>query len=74
MSDDNVVYLDVETRLDLPADRVLEQALGKMDHVVIVGYDTEGNEYFASSKADAAEVIFHLERAKYKLLRIIDGD
>lgn len=60
------------TKLDLPADRILEAALGKLEGVVIVGYDKEGKEYFASSYADGGDTIWLLERSKLKLLRIAD--
>ena len=58
------------TKLDLPPDRVLEAARGKLSSVVIIGYDNEENEYFASSIADGPEVLWMLERAKMKLLTV----
>ena len=70
----NVVILDLVTRLDVPADRVLEAAIGQLKEVVITGFDKEGNEYFASSVADGGSTLWHLERAKYKLLRLADED
>ena len=70
----NVVILDLVTRLDVPADRVLEAAIGQLTEVVITGFDKEGNEYFASSVADGGSTLWHLERAKYKLLRLADED
>lgn len=68
----NVVDLPVVTTLDLNPDRVLNAAIGQLEEVVIVGFDKDGNEYFASSKADSGNVIYHLERAKYKLLKMAD--
>ena len=64
----NVVYLSTVTRLDLPPDRILEQAVGKMEGVIVIGYDKDGNEYFASSYADGGEALWLLERAKMALL------
>ena len=72
MEADNVVELKLITKLDLDPDKILKKTIGKLQDCVIVGYDHEGNEFFASSKADAAEVIFRLERAKHTLLKIID--
>jgi hypothetical protein len=60
------------TRLDLPPDRVLEGAKGKLEGVVIMGYDLEGNEYFASSYADGGTVLWLAERMKARLLEMHD--
>jgi hypothetical protein len=60
-------YLDIVTRLDIPPDRVLEQAKGKLEGVVLLGYD-KGGEYFASSYADGGDVLWLLERCKLRLL------
>jgi len=67
-----VVNLGCVTKLDLPADRILEAAAGKLEGVVIMGYDKDGNEYFASSYADGGDTLWLLERSKLKLLRMAD--
>jgi hypothetical protein len=73
MSADNVVILPVVTTLDLPPERMLNAALERgLKEVVIIGYDLEGEEYFASSVSDGGDVVWHLERAKLKLLRMPD--
>ena len=59
--------------LDLPPDRILEGAAGKLERVVIIGYTADGEEYFASSIADGGEVVWLMERMKLKLLRIGDA-
>lgn len=69
-----VIPLNCVTRLDLPVDRVLEGAKGNLEGVVILGYDNEGNEYFASTYADGGDVLWLLERCKIKLLTIADGE
>jgi hypothetical protein len=66
----NVIPLGNITRLDLPADRILEQAIGKMDGVVIMGYDKDGAEYFASSYADGGYVLWLAEKMKKRLLEV----
>jgi len=66
-----VVFTGI-TKLDLPPDRLLEAAVGQLEGVVIVGYDKDGKEYFASSYADGADALWLLERMKLKLLRIVD--
>lgn len=57
------------TKLDLPADRVLQGALDAgLKCAVVLGYDKEGEEYFASSIADGADVLWLMERLKLSLL------
>lgn len=58
------------TRLDLDPDRVLEQCKGALEGVVVIGYDAEGAEYFASSYADGGTVLWLLERCKARLLEM----
>ena len=68
----NVVEFTGITKLDLDPDRILEAAKGKMESVLIIGFTTEGAEYFASSKADAEYPIYMVERAKHRLMKMID--
>jgi hypothetical protein len=63
-----VILFTGVTKLDLPADRILEINLGKLDGVVILGYDHDNNEVFASSYADGGTVLWLLERCKKRLL------
>jgi len=65
----NVIPLNNITRLDLPPDRALEGAKGKMEGVILIGYDKDGEEYFASTYADGSDVLWLLERAKKALLK-----
>jgi len=66
-----VVPLGNITRLDLPTNRVLE---GAKDHcsdgVVVLGFDDDGEFYFASSIADGGSVIWLMEMAKKRLLEV----
>lgn len=62
------------TRLDLPADRVLAAAAGRLESVVLLGYSTTGEEYFASSLADGGDVLWLIERCKAKLLEAGEGE
>ncbi len=68
----SVVYLKTVTRLDIPADRVLEGAMGELESVIVIGHTTDGNEYFASSMADGGNTLWLLERFKTALLNIED--
>lgn len=58
------------TKLDLPPDRILDGAAGKLDGVLILGWDKDGNEYFASSYADGGTNLWLLERCKLRLLNV----
>lgn len=70
-----IIELDAVTSLDIPAERVLRKAEeAKLQSVIVIGYDADGEEYFASSIADGPEVLWALERAKMQLLRMVDGD
>jgi len=71
---DNIVTFTGITKLDTPPDRLLEAAMGQLTEVVIIGFDKDGKEYFASTKSDAGEVIYHLERTKHRLMKIIDDE
>ena len=65
----NVVYLPCETTLDIPPDRVLEGANDKLESVVVIGNDKDGNLYFASSMGDNAHTLWIMEQAKQFLLK-----
>lgn len=68
----NVVYPQFITKLDIPVDRVLEQAIGKLEGVVLIGYTKDGDEFFASSYASGPECLWLIERCKQQLLEIPD--
>lgn len=69
---DNVIPIGCITRLDLPTDTVLDACKGHCSKgVVILGFDDDGQFYFASSIADGGEVIWLLEVAKKELLETV---
>lgn len=69
----NVVTLRNITRLDIPAERVLSEALAEdLKSAIVVGLDENGDFYFASSFADGGDVLWWLEIAKKRLLDIGD--
>lgn len=71
----NVIKFPGVTKLDINPETVLHEALdASLKAVIIVGFDFEGNEYFVSSQADGGEVLWHLERAKHRLMRLVDKD
>jgi hypothetical protein len=67
-----VVDLDVITTLDMDPDRILERAKGELETAIVIGFDKDGEEYFASSVADGAQALWILERAKKALLETPD--
>jgi len=67
---DNVIPLGNITKLDLPVDTVIESAKSKLDSAVLIGYDKDGELYFASTYADGGEVLWLLEKCKQALLNV----
>ena len=64
----NVIELNPDDLRERPK-AVLQQAIDNgVSPVVILGYDVNGNEYFAASTSDAHEVNWLLDRLKAKLL------
>jgi hypothetical protein len=54
-------------------DRVLaDAAKAELTSVVVVGFNADGSEFFASSEADGAQALWHLERARHRLMSIVD--
>ncbi len=71
----DIIEFNGITKLDLHPDRILDAAKEfDLTDVVIIGYDSNEDFYFASSKADGAEVLWLLELGKKKLLEIGDTD
>jgi hypothetical protein len=68
-----VVILQNVTSLDLPPERLLNAAIeAGPSKVLIIGVKEDGSEYFASSVADGGDVLWMLERAKLKLLQVVE--
>ena len=72
---DNVVPFNGITSINTDPNLVLNIALkAGLKEVVIVGYDDDGTEYFASSLSDAAGALWHLERGKHSLMKLVDDN
>ena len=66
---DNIVSLNCQTCLDISPRRVLAAAIdAELTGVVVAGLAPDGSEYFASSMADGAEILWIIERMKFDLL------
>ena len=65
----NVIPLNNITRLDIPADRVLQGAMDEgLETAIVVGWDQDGELYFSSTTADGGNVLWLFELAKKGLL------
>lgn len=65
-----LVFLNNITKLDIPAERVLSEASSSsLDKAVVMGYDQDGELYFASSMADGGDVLWLMEECKQRLLK-----
>jgi len=66
-----VVELGNVTKLDIPPERILNKALENgITDVIVIGYDKDGDFYFASCQADGGSVLWLLEMAKRKLIDV----
>jgi len=65
---DNVVWLP--TTLDIPPDRVLQEAImdPSLDTVVVIGKTQEGRLYLASSTGNGGEISLLIRRAEHFLI------
>jgi len=71
----DLVDLPVLTRLDVPVTRVLEGVVeAEVDRVVVIGWDSDGELYFASSFANGPEILWLLELAKKELMEVVGGE
>lgn len=69
-----VVILDCETRLDIPADRVLDAA--KEDNLsvaMVIGYDPDGGLVLRTTTTKAKELVWLMELAKKLILDQFDN-
>ena len=67
-----VPFTGITTLPTDPANVLRFAAKQKFERVTIVGMLNDGEEYFAASDADGGSVLWDLERAKLKLLRMPD--
>lgn len=62
-----VVRLNCLTTLDLNPDDVLTGNVGKMEEVLLLGFDKEGEFHVASSKADLEHLCFLAQKFIHKV-------
>lgn len=62
----DVVKWNGITRLPIPVDDVLEGAKGKLDYVLLIGWDKNGEFYAATNRADPTEAVYAAEKFIHK--------
>lgn len=68
-----IIELNMVTRLDIPAERVIARAAEvEFVEIVVVGFTKAGEFYFTSNKADAGTIIYLMEMAKKRLLDLCE--
>lgn len=68
----NVVHGPFVSRIDTAPDRVLQGAIGQLQSVIVIGYNIDGEEYYASSIADGPNALWLIRRTEHKLIGIVD--
>lgn len=57
------------TKVPLEADKVLSGALGKLEHVLILGVGKDGEIYASTSNPDSREWVYLCAQFQHKLFR-----
>lgn len=68
---DNIIEFPKEfsTTGEISVEDVLDGIdLNELDTVVVLGWDKDGREYFSSSTPNGMEIIWLMERIKYKIM------
>lgn len=67
----DVIDAHIVTSLDIPVERILARAAeANLKTVVVIGWDQDGDPYFAASIADGPEVLWLLELTKQRLFEV----
>lgn len=66
----NIKFLPVVTKLEVPVDRVIASAVdANLQDILIIGFDEQGDFYFASSNPNGPDTLWLLELARVRLMR-----
>ena len=61
------------TSQDHQPEQILEMVMEQdLSEVVVIGTTSAGTFYFASSRSDAGDVLWLLERARHRLMQAVD--
>lgn len=67
----DVIIWPHPTKLPIPAERVAQGALeADLESIFVLGFTKAGGVYLASNKADGGEVLWLMEIAKARLMKI----
>ena len=70
---DNVIFLNADSTLDIPVERVLEGAMkAGLEIALVAGRYEDGRFYLACSSCELPLIVTLLELAKRRLLREIE--
>lgn len=67
---DNITPIKSITKDDINPDIILNNNIGLLEGVVFAGITKDGEEVFASSYADAKEILWLIEKFKLKLMEL----
>ena len=65
----NVLMPDFHTKGNVPVPDVRKYAEESCEKLICIGIDKDGNDYFSSSFADGGDMLWLIEKFKFKLLR-----
>ena len=63
-----IKYIDTMTYADIPVDRVLESAVGKLKTVLVIGYTEDDGVYIASSTGDKPTLYYLTAEAQKAIM------
>lgn len=66
-----LIQLDIDTTVDLPAEKILDETPRTLAECLVLGWTAEDQLYFSTTTADRAEMLLLLETAKKHLLEDI---
>ena len=58
------------TKMDIPPDRVLEAAKGRLKTCLVIGYTDDGALWTASSTSDMESAFYMMEQTRARLLEM----
>lgn len=71
---ENVIVAPIVSKIEAQPDDVLRHSIGQLQSCIVIGFDKDGEEYYASSIADGATALWLLARMQHLLLSIVDKD
>lgn len=67
-NDDNIITFPGATMGEIAPDLILDSAKGKLTSVLLLGTDSKGNHFIASSTGDSAQLLWMIECFRFDLL------